>query len=198
MRCRLYTDIWTQTWLNCWIHYFTLCSYLIQLGIKEKINLRKTLTKQTSLQHSSKEFQPNNNKESKKRGVCLLYCKPKGLRGWPLTHWGWDKISAKSHMTFSNAFSGMKIYEFNLIFHWSLFLGFESTIFQHWFREWLGADQSTSHYMNQWWLDYQRIYTRPQWVKPLGHSFHNAIVFSGVDDYKCNIHVWNWDNAMNI
>ena len=28
----------------------------------------------------------------------------------------------------------------------------------HWFRQWLGADQATSHYLNQWWLIYWRIY----------------------------------------
>ena len=27
----------------------------------------------------------------------------------------------------------------------------------HWFRWWLGADQATSHYLNQWWLDYWPI-----------------------------------------
>ena len=30
----------------------------------------------------------------------------------------------------------------------------QSTIFQHCFRWWLGADQATSHYLNQWWLVY--------------------------------------------
>ena len=30
--------------------------------------------------------------------------------------------------------------------------------FQHWFRKWLGAVQATSHYLNQWWLVYRRIY----------------------------------------
>ena len=39
-----------------------------------------------------------------------------------------------SQTTFSNAFSWMKMYEFRLRFHWTLFLRFESTIFQHWFR----------------------------------------------------------------
>ena len=48
--------------------------------------------------------------------------------------------------------------EFCLRFHWSLFLGVQLTIFQHWLRLWLGADQATSHYLNQWWLDLQRIY----------------------------------------
>ena len=32
------------------------------------------------------------------------------------------------------------------------------TIFMHWFWWWLGAAQATSHYLNQWWLDYRRKY----------------------------------------
>ena len=75
-----------------------------------------------------------------------------------LTHWGRERMAAISQTTFSNAFSWMKIYEFRLKFHWSLFPRVQLTIFQHWFRQWLGADQATSHYLNQWWLDYQRIY----------------------------------------
>ena len=50
-----------------------------------------------------------------------------------LTHWGRDKIAAILQTTFSNAFSSLKIYDFCLIFHWSLFLRFQWTIFQHWF-----------------------------------------------------------------
>ena len=42
-------------------------------------------------------------------------------------------------------------------FHWGMFLGFELTIFQHWFRSWLGTDQATSYYLNQWLLVYWRI-----------------------------------------
>ena len=38
-----------------------------------------------------------------------------------LTHCGRDKMAAISHTTFSNAFSWMKTYEFQLKFHWSLF-----------------------------------------------------------------------------
>ena len=52
----------------------------------------------------------------------------------------------------------MKMYEFRLRFHWSLFLRVQLTIFQHWFRWWLDADQATSHYLYQWWLGYWRIY----------------------------------------
>ena len=66
-----------------------------------------------------------------------------------LTHWGRDKMTT---------FSWIKTHEFLLRFHWSLFLRVQLTIFEHWFRQWLGAGQATSHYLNQWWLDYQHIY----------------------------------------
>ena len=45
-----------------------------------------------------------------------------------LTQWARDKMAAISQTTYSNAFSGMKMYEFPLTFHWSLFLRFELTI----------------------------------------------------------------------
>ena len=38
-----------------------------------------------------------------------------------LTHWGRDKMAAISQTAFSNVFSLMKMYEFRLRFHWSLF-----------------------------------------------------------------------------
>ena len=52
----------------------------------------------------------------------------------------------------------MKTFEFEIKFHWSLFLMVQLTIFKHWFSQWLGVDQATSHYLNQWWLDHWRIY----------------------------------------
>ena len=51
-----------------------------------------------------------------------------------LTHWGRDKMDAISQTPFSNAFALMKIFEFQLEFHWSLFLRVQLTIFQHCFR----------------------------------------------------------------
>ena len=75
-----------------------------------------------------------------------------------LTHWGRDKMAAISQTTLWNAFSWMKMLEFPIKFHWSFFIRVQLTISQHWFRWWLGADQATSHYLNQWWLDYRRIY----------------------------------------
>ena len=90
------------------------------------------------------------------RGQC-----PQEWDGWArlsLTHWGRDKMDAISQTTFSSAFYWMKMYEFRLRFHWILFPRVQLTIFHHWFRYWLGAGQATSHYLNQWWLVYWRIY----------------------------------------
>ena len=67
-------------------------------------------------------------------------------------------MAAISQTTLSIAFSWMKMLEVWLNFHWNSLLRVQLTIFQHWFRKWLGADEATSHYPNQWWLDYRRIY----------------------------------------
>ena len=66
-------------------------------------------------------------------------------------------MAAMSQTTFSNAFSWMKMYEFRLKFHWSLFLRVQLTISHHWFRWWLGAGQATSHCLKQCWLVCWRI-----------------------------------------
>ena len=42
--------------------------------------------------------------------------------------------------------------------HWSLFPRVQLTISRYWFRYWLGAEQATSHVLNQWWLVHWRIY----------------------------------------
>ena len=47
---------------------------------------------------------------------------------------GRDEIDAVLQTTISNAFSWMKMFEFRLNFHWSLFLRAQLIIFQHWFR----------------------------------------------------------------
>ena len=61
------------------------------------------------------------------------YCSHKS--DWPvLTHWGRDKMAAVSQTTLSIAFSWKKMSELRLRFHWSLFLGSQLTIIQHWFR----------------------------------------------------------------
>ena len=48
-----------------------------------------------------------------------------------------------------------------------LFLRCQLTISQHWFREWLGAEQATNHYLNQCWLSLLMHIcgTKGRWVK---------------------------------
>ena len=54
-------------------------------------------------------------------------------------------------MAFASAFSWMKIFVFELKFHWSLFLRVQLTISQHWFMEWLGSELVSIRFLNQWW-----------------------------------------------
>ena len=58
-----------------------------------------------------------------------------------------------SQVIILNAFSWMKSFVFWLEFHWILFPRVQLTTNQHWFRQWLGAEQATSHYLNQCWRD---------------------------------------------
>ena len=36
------------------------------------------------------------------------------------------------------------------VFHWRLLPRVQLTIFQHWFKWWIDAEQATGHYLNQW------------------------------------------------
>ena len=63
-----------------------------------------------------------------------------------------------SQVTFSNVFSLITLFQFYLKFHRSLFLRTQLTIWQHWFRYWLGTIQVTGHYLNQWWLVYRHTF----------------------------------------
>ena len=44
-----------------------------------------------------------------------------------------------------------EIFLFRFQSHWNLFQLVQLTILQYWFRQWLGAGQVTSHYLNQRW-----------------------------------------------
>ena len=72
-------------------------------------------------------------------------------------------MAAVFRTTFWNGFSWIKIYKFRFIFHWIWFLGVPLTIFQHWFRRWIGAYQATIIWTNDGW---RICVARPQWVKP--------------------------------
>ena len=54
--------------------------------------------------------------------------------GWLINTLKQRQMAAVSYTTLSNAFSWMKMSEFRLRFHRSLFLRVELTIIQHWFR----------------------------------------------------------------
>ena len=95
-----------------------------------------------------------------------------------LTQWGRDKMHAILQTTFSSAFSWMKNFDFQLKFHWSLFLRVQLTIFQHWFRWWLGAVQATSHYLKQWWLIYRRIYASLGLNELMNSSYKGSVLQS--------------------
>ena len=58
-----------------------------------------------------------------------------------------------SQTIFSDALSWMDFFVFWLKFHWNLFLRVHLKTNQHWFRWWLGAEQVTSHFLNQCWRD---------------------------------------------
>ena len=51
--------------------------------------------------------------------------------------------------------------------HWRLLLRVQCRIFQHWFRQWLGAWSATRHYLYQWWpsLLTHICVNQPRWVK---------------------------------
>ena len=84
-----------------------------------------------------------------------------------LTYCGRDKMADILKTTLSNAFHWPKMFQLWLNFHWTMFLKFQLTINQHWIRQWLGAEQATSHYLKQRWpslLTYICV-TLPEWVE---------------------------------
>ena len=96
-----------------------------------------------------------------------------------LTHWGRDKMPDTLQMIFSNAFSSVKKLGLWLKFHWSLFPGIQLTISHHWFRWWLGPDQGTSGYLNQWWLSslMHICITWPQWVNTFNITWFITMIY---------------------
>ena len=102
----------------------------IMASTQKKKNMKINLTSSTSISH-----------EICTHMCCALFCCGHisllvDLFDLPifLTHWGQDKMAAIFQTTFSNGFPWMKMHEFRLTFHWSLFLGVQLTIIQHWFR----------------------------------------------------------------
>ena len=88
-----------------------------------------------------------------------------------LNHLPLDKMARNWQMTFSNAFSWMKSFVFWIKFNLHLFL-VQLIVGQYWFRWWLGAEQATSHYLNQHWPSSLTHIcdTRGRWVNSLWSS----------------------------
>ena len=115
-----------------------------------------------------------------------------------LTHLPLDKMFTISQTTFSNAFPWMKIYK-NFT---SLFPRVPLIIFQHWFRWWFGADQATSHYLNQCWPSSPTHIcgTRGRWV-----NFHSLLAdanearnHSGYGDRPSPFPEWSMCSADSV
>ena len=110
-----------------------------------------------------------------------------------LTHWGRDRMATISQTMFANAFSWMKMHEFRLRFHQSLFLRFQLTIF---------------HYLNQWWLVNWRIYASiglselipsGAWVIPVRCSTMNQVMacyFMAPSHHLPNVDLWSICNSL--
>ena len=91
-----------------------------------------------------------------------------------------------------------KMYQCQLKFHWSSFLKARLTKFQHWFRKWLGADQATSQYLNQWWLDYWRIYASLGLNKLILILVANSLYLTWPVhnvSFICHPYDWHWSHA---
>ena len=67
-----------------------------------------------------------------------------------LTHWGLDYMAAISQIAFRNNSSNINPFGFQITFHRNIFLMGLLTSNHHCFRWWLGAEQVTSRYLNQW------------------------------------------------
>ena len=103
-----------------------------------------------------------------------------------LTHCGRDKMAAFSQTTFSSAFSWMKMFEFQLKFHWSLFLRVQLTIIHHCFMAWRRpGDKPLTEPMMVSSLTHICV-TRPQWVNEVAailYNGHISTVQPGKIDY---------------
>ena len=73
--------------------------------------------------------------------------------------------------------------EIRFEFHWNVFPEVQLTISQHWIRQWLDTEQTTSHYLNQCWHSSLTHIcgTRGRWInanmRPLRHQvFSKALL----------------------
>ena len=101
-------------------------------------------------------------------------------------------MAANSQTTFSNAFSWMKMFEFRLKFHWSLFPRIQLTLCQimAWRRT---GDKPLSEPMMVSLITHICV-TRPQWVK--GQMSPYSLPRNNISDDQ--YHILEWKNTPNI
>ena len=132
-------------WVNSFIWSYTSTSYCADYGICYPLGIYFCFINTVALYYLNLLNNPDviivimiTPWEPLQLLVWLPPCSGVGFPNWVhwafLTHWGGDKMAAIFEITIWNAFSWMKMYEFQLIFHWSLFLRVQLTIFHHWFR----------------------------------------------------------------
>ena len=99
---------------------------------------------------------------------------PDGVLFWQLTHWGRGKIAAISQTTMSSAFSRIKMLEYRLKFHWSLFLRVQLTISQQWYQlmAWCRPGDKPLSEPMMVRLPTHICITRSQWVNGKWGMFH--------------------------
>ena len=103
----------------------------------------------------------------------------------------WTKWPPFWQTTFWNAFSWMKMIELCLKIHWNLLPGVQLTINQHWLRQRLCTEQSTSHYLSQCLpSSLTRICgTRGRWVKALLDRTSGLAWYQKFGDYGTERHL---------
>ena len=96
------------------------------------------------------------------RGALMFTLICAQINGWVNNHEAGDLRRYHAHYDFIvmmaaklqtinlSEISSMKT-DWLIFFHWTLFLVMWLRRSHHWFRYWLGAEQGTCHYLNQWW-----------------------------------------------
>ena len=146
----IYASDWFRQWLVAWTapsHYLNQCWNIVNWTLRNKLQWNLNRNKYIFIQQNAFENVVWKLLAILSRPQCVHVLAPCMNQPSQWINWiggnssmnklhsrGRDKMAAIFQTTFSNRFSWMKMYEFRLKFHWSLSLGVQLTIFQHWFR----------------------------------------------------------------
>ena len=122
MYCSCYQDIWQHVTKGCW------ASHWLQESVHEPlyIYIQTIHPHRIQMRSSGEKF--------------------------VLSYGGRDRMDDNWQMPYSHSYPCMKIvFLFSFKVHGNLFPIDQLTAHHHWFRQWLGTDQGTRHYLNQVW-----------------------------------------------